>query len=999
MTAALKNVSGWRLNAAEKKELEDRVSQGECEATVKKELQTRKAQANLDRKNAAAAVAQRCQVQVQQLAAKAKARGKAAAKAAAAGAPALALPVDNADIINKEYYSQVQTDMQRILAEYGAGFCEEMPLQISCDKDASGNATGGVQEPYSQAKAKIALDTQGVYRCSVSAWWFNSLSSPTPGVPMSRRRVEELADFAYGPEGHARFHSDRMIEVAVSDDDVRTDRPSNLQVISPEEILHATLAGSKNNFPEDEWTTKKAQWKSVLLSMPCCFCLVSKQDQWKQAFNRRQAVVQHHASLSRTGMQCAMEMAHFKGLIEANSGGVKFTPQTLAAELVKQGLRSVSIGAVQEEDDPHEGSLTPTFIAQALTIHKSVMSQPSVVEILMSLERRFGTRSCFHQLTKLHVLATKPSSQKGRLWALECIEDWLLHNVMKVTDISKSLLQGDKTHCGLLQLFELKQKASCLSLVLEYMHTELFPKAGLLDGDRMLLKEATSSHAAYRAHSGEGEVAWQARMKPSGILCFELVEDLVYARKYDPGVKQAAKLGGTPEHVFEQDPVKDAWQKIETALAKELEERKAAMPKAEDEGSGGEEEPLAAVRKSPAAFALHSPSYWRAVGNQCVRRYVTLIPEPKTTDGVVTAVSQCNLKDIAGNQGVDAVLTFLDMSNLGESQGPNGQPLLRKKYTPETALLRKLIQGSMLARGSQKRENGEATRVVDGDVICIHDGFSQPGGMKEAKSMFRLSTSKKDSELDSELKEVLVVFEEDSIRNRKQRIRGGYNCNTSMAVVTSAPFTQCLPEKAFDHHPGYCTSNLINRVKAMAPTEKVEILTEDRSVEVTPEAASKASDNQGLQSVFSASVLPVEFFRDLVKGHSAKAMLDLAAGQGNAAKGCLMERLPYVGFVLSEAHARKLEVLLTDFIVQQMKVEGSAHYRPEACAQPGAEEQGTNEEPKPKGKKNKNSGSDAEPKPKKTRKGAAKNADEGEGEMKEGEDEGEGEGTSSPLPW
>ena len=86
MASGPKNISSWRLNAAEKEELEDRVKQGECEATVKRELQTKKAQASLDKKNAAAAVAQRCQVQQQQLAAKAKAKGKAVAAAKAAAA-------------------------------------------------------------------------------------------------------------------------------------------------------------------------------------------------------------------------------------------------------------------------------------------------------------------------------------------------------------------------------------------------------------------------------------------------------------------------------------------------------------------------------------------------------------------------------------------------------------------------------------------------------------------------------------------------------------------------------------------------------------------------------------------------------------------------------------------------------------------------------------------------------------------------------------------------
>jgi len=46
-------------------------------------------------------------------------------------------------------------------------------------------------------------------------------------------------------------------------------------------------------------------------------------------------------------------------------------------------------------------------------------------------------------------------------------------------------------------------------------------------------------------------------------------------------------------------------------------------------------------------------------------------------------------------------------------------------------------------------------------------------------------------------------------------------------------------------------------------------------VEVTPEAAAKAPAGEGrtdLESVFSASVLPVDFFRDMIRGHSAKAL-------------------------------------------------------------------------------------------------------------------------------
>ena len=240
--------------------------------------------------------------------------------------------------------------------------------------------------------------------------------------------------------------------------------------------------------------------------------------------------------------------------------------------------------------------------------------------------------------------------------------------------------------------------------------------------------------------------------------------------------------------------------------------------KAEEEPEQEEKE-LATVRKAPTSFPLHSASYWRAVANHTVRTYITLVPEPKTQEGVVTAIEQSSLKSIAGTQGSDSVLVFLDMDSLGESQGPGARKLLRRKFTADLPLLRKLIQGAMLARGSQKRENSEATRVVEGDLVMIHDGLGHPGGVKEAKNMFRLSSAKKEADLDSEVREVLIVFDDESIRQRKQRVKGSYTSHTTLLVASAAPLAQSVPERAYEHHPGHTTSNIVHGVKALAPAD------------------------------------------------------------------------------------------------------------------------------------------------------------------------------------
>ena len=153
---------------------------------------------------------------------------------------------------------------------------------------------------------------------------------------------------------------------------------------------------------------------------------------------------------------------------------------------------------------------------------------------------------------------------------------------------------------------------------------------------------------------------------------------------------------------------------------------------------------------------------------------------------------------------------------------------------------------------------------------------------------------------------------------------------------------------------------------------------------------------EGLESVFSSSALPVPFYQDLIRGHSAKAVLDLAAGQGNFAKAALLERVPYYAFTLTELHSKKLEVILTQFLVDEMKKEGSTHFRPEAVQEPVAD---SVQEPKKRPKAgNKEEGSEVQPKKKAKAKANAKNKKDDDEDIEEQGAE-EGDENSSPLPW
>ena len=213
----LKNIGSWRLNKTENQELQDRVGKGEEEHLVKREIQTRKAKACAEQKLAATAIAD-------------KAVPKAKAKAKSAPTPAAATARDPT---NSAYYGEVEADIALVLEEFPA-IQSEPPLALSDGKNS------GVQEPYHLEKGQQALELNGVYRASGNLFWVQLLASPTPGIPMSQTHVLDIPEY-YFPKGSPAHMTGRMVELSV-DRNALTTCPENLQMCSPEELVHSMLA-------------------------------------------------------------------------------------------------------------------------------------------------------------------------------------------------------------------------------------------------------------------------------------------------------------------------------------------------------------------------------------------------------------------------------------------------------------------------------------------------------------------------------------------------------------------------------------------------------------------------------------------------------------------------------------------------------------------------------------------------------------------------------------
>lgn len=162
------------------------------------------------------------------------------------------------------------------------------------------------------------------------------------------------------------------------------------------------------------------------------------------------------------------------------------------------------------------------------------------------------------------------------------------------------------------------------------------------------------------------------------------------------------------------------------------------------------------------------------------------------------------------------------MDVVGEAVGPKSQPGLRRKAFLDSAALPALLQGVILGRGAQvKSEHNEATVPGPTDVVAVHLG-GRPEGMKEVKKVFRLQDSKSEA-IDCALKTCNIVYNEDSVRQRKKRIKGSdpYSQQSTVLFLSQKPLIpDTIPEKRRKEYAGYNTGDVIGWVEVL-PTSQL----------------------------------------------------------------------------------------------------------------------------------------------------------------------------------
>ena len=402
------------------------------------------------------------------------------------------------DDANLEYYHAVQEDIRVILKHLGPNFCSQPALAIA-GKNEEGK--GGVQEPWSQEQAGKAIGNQGSYICGINIFWLDFVRSSCPGVPLSRKRVELLADYLFsGQDGYPAFVK-KLLEVQVPRMEKMPEQPSALVMISPDEYAHAILAGAARTLPQH-----KERWSIVLRSVPCCFSTTADEELWIAAWNNRNEIAQEYESLSRSALQTATEVTLLKERAD------KDMCRTLKNEEFADWLKRAGLRKASSQQD-----MSANLINSALQVGKRLQGD-EVVPIIRDIENKYGTKSCFNDMTKLHSICTKVSPNSIG-FVIRCIHDWITRGKIENEDISKKSLLGDNHACGLLMLFEFKLN------LLDYWVVSVMPRAKILEKDRLAIKKALESHEQCREMVWGRDVAWQGNLQRSSQETLQFMED------------------------------------------------------------------------------------------------------------------------------------------------------------------------------------------------------------------------------------------------------------------------------------------------------------------------------------------------------------------------------------------------------------------------------------------------------------------------------------------
>ena len=428
-----------------------------------------------------------------------------------------------------------------------------------------------------------------------------------------------------------------------------------------------------------------------------------------------------------------------------------------------------------------------------------------------------------------------------------------------------------------------------------------------------------------------------------------LPEEVVYRTEHDSALKSGLRSRMTPNEVLEQEDTKlaemvgslDETLQAENEPPEETDEKDDTVCEVvvdDDTTEGNPAELLELGLTKLDVDKRQQLRYWHEQADRKVRQQVKLVVEPSSLNQVRDAVKDSVAGQFPAPGAGKTVLIAYDVKLSGESIT---YPQVRKP--PLRSHYKKMMQGTMLARsvGSEA-----PTEVMPHDVYIILDA-GKSGNEAELMSAFKqqgmgAGDKKNAAFMDRKKSSVLIIYAEDAIRDRREKVRGVGTLQQHETVHIVSKDGLLLSSRRRLKYPGTAAGSVIGPV-AMS-SDKVWMETFRRKKNIFSDEA-RVAVGGSTAGVSGTDVAPrpldnpepvffhahcMDLWCELVHMTSGvngvHGIIDLTTGDGMLALLAIRKSVPYLGFVFSADHQEALHNWLVRAVFEDMKTEGSELY-------------------------------------------------------------------------
>jgi hypothetical protein len=198
----------------------------------------------------------------------------------------------------------------------------------------------------------------------------------------------------------------------------------------------------------------RAYYRRLLLTIPFRFIVVpTEEERMYKHINLRESITIAHQLMSRSSLQRIFEVCQWRERRLHTAGQKRGTPAVLAADWKANIVQAGGTEPISE-----------AWIASAIRLWEQTMSMPSLMEILVAAEARWGKESPFDSITKMEAVLARASrqgtgsSERVQEWIFDSMVWYKENGFLSTGEMSVRLLTGKNAgNRGLIDMFLMKQ--------------------------------------------------------------------------------------------------------------------------------------------------------------------------------------------------------------------------------------------------------------------------------------------------------------------------------------------------------------------------------------------------------------------------------------------------------------------------------------------------------------------------------------------------------------